>query len=92
MESNFTDLKHKDLIKQIEGLKKYTDCSMPCNEKQLIEKAECLEYNQAIADVIKLFSRHNLVWRSEPCGLLHSTDWNGKCFECGQQVFIREPK
>jgi len=48
MESNFTDLKHKDLIKQIEGLKKYTDCSMPCNEKQLIEKAECLEYNQAI--------------------------------------------
>ena len=58
MESNFTDLKHKDMIKQIEGLNKYTDCSMPSNEKQRIEKAECAAYNQAIADVVKLFSIH----------------------------------
>ena len=65
MESNFTDLKHKDMIKQIEGLKKYTDCSMPSNEKQRIEKAECAAYNQAIADVVKLFSIHNVVWKSE---------------------------
>jgi len=35
---------------------------------------------------------HDVVWRSEPCGLLHSTDWNGKCFKCGEQVFVREPK
>ena len=65
MESNFTDLKHKDMIKQIEGLKKYTDCSIPSNEKQRIEKAECAAYNQAIADVVKLFSIHNVVGQSE---------------------------
>lgn len=92
MESNFTDLKDKNMIKQIEGLKKYTDCSMPSNEKQRIEKAECAAYNQAIEDVVKLISIHNVVWQSEPCGLLHSTDWNGKCFKCGEQVFVREPK
>ena len=34
----------------------------------------------------------NVVGQSEPCGLLHSTDWNGKCFKCGEQVFVREPK
>ena len=43
--------------------------------------------------VIKsLLDLHNVVWQSEPCGLLHSTDWNGKCFKCGEQVFVREPK
>lgn len=31
----------------------------------------------------------NVVWQGEPCGLLHSTDWNGKCFKCGEQVFVR---
>ena len=61
MESNFTDLKDKDMIKKIEGLKKYTDCGMPSNEKQRIEKAECAAYNQAIEDVVKLFSMHNVV-------------------------------
>ena len=61
MESNFTDLKRKEMIKEIEGLKKYTDCSMPNNEKQRIEKAECAAYNQAIEDVVKLFSIHNVV-------------------------------
>lgn len=24
--------------------------------------------------------------------LIHSTDWNGKCFDCGVQVFIRDEK
>ena len=26
------------------------------------------------------------------CDGLHSTDFNGKCFKCGEQVFVREPK
>jgi hypothetical protein len=26
------------------------------------------------------------------CEGLHSTDFNGKCFKCGEQVFVREPK
>ena len=40
----------------------------------------------------ELLVLYNVVWQSEPCGLLHSTDWNGKCFKCGEQVFVREPK
>ena len=30
-------------------------------------------------------------WNSEPCGEIHSTDWGGKCFKCGKQIFVREP-
>jgi hypothetical protein len=26
------------------------------------------------------------------CNVLHSTDFNGKCFNCNLQVFTREPK
>jgi len=29
--------------------------------------------------------------KNEQC-VLHSTDWYGKCFKCGEQVFVREPK
>jgi len=32
-----------------------------------------------------------VVGRSEQC-VLHTTDWNGKCFKCGEQVFVREEK
>ena len=42
--------------------------------------------------IVKKLILYGVVWRSEPCGLLHSTDWNGKCFKCGEQVFEREPK
>ncbi len=42
--------------------------------------------------IMQALRMHNVVWRSEPCGLLHSTDWNGKCFKCGEQVFVRKPK
>lgn len=50
-----------------------------------------------LADVLEKhlkeqFAISDVVWRSEPCGLLHSTDWGGKCFKCGEQVFVREPK
>lgn len=35
----------------------------------------------------------NVVGQSEQlCDGLHSTDFNGKCFKCGEQVFVREPK
>jgi hypothetical protein len=26
-----------------------------------------------------------------PC-IIHNTNWNGKCFVCGEQVFVREEK
>ncbi len=39
------------------------------------------------------FAIHSVVFReTELCDGLHSTDFNGKCFKCGQQVFVREPK
>ena len=44
------------MIKKIKGLRKYSDCSMPSNEKQRTEKAECAAYNTAIDDVLKLFA------------------------------------
>ena len=34
---------------------------------------------------------HDVVGRSEQC-VLHSTDWQGKCFKCGEQIFVRESK
>ena len=48
------------------------------------QKAETSDEALPIGDV---------VWRSEQlCEGLHSTDFNGKCFKCGEQVFVREPK
>jgi len=48
-------------------------------------KIACTTANDRI---LRLF---NVVGQSEQC-ILHSTDWNGKCFKCGEQVFVREPK
>ena len=44
------------MINKIKGLRKYTDCSMPSNEAERINKAEVSAYNQAIEDVVKLFA------------------------------------
>ena len=44
-------------------------------------------------DRVEQLILHGVVKRSEQlCEGLHSTDFNGKCFKCGEQVFIREPK
>ena len=49
--------------------------------------------NDCATVVKQLLSLHNVVWQSEQlCEGLHSTDFNGKCFKCGEQVFVREPK
>lgn len=50
------------------------------------------EYKSLVRLLNKALRIHDVVGRSEPCCLLHSTDWNGKCFKCGEQVFVREPK
>jgi hypothetical protein len=42
------------MIKDIQGLRKFTDCSMPSNEKERIHKAEIVAYNQAINDAIEI--------------------------------------
>jgi len=53
------------MINKIKGLRKYTDCSMPSNEAERINKAEVSAYNQAIEDVVKLFAIPAVVGRSE---------------------------
>jgi len=44
------------MVEKIKALKKYTDCSMPANENELRIKENISGYNQAIADVVNLFS------------------------------------
>lgn len=80
------------MIDKIKGLRKYTDCSMPSNEQQHIEKAECAAYNQAIDDVVKLFAIPDVVWRSEQlaceCGnkLTDKELYFGQCLQCDKNV------
>ena len=39
------------------------------------------EYKSLVRLLNKALRIHDVVGRSEPCCLLHSTDWNGKCFK-----------
>ena len=50
-----------------------------------------LTTKEAKGELLFLFG---VVEQSEqlPCDDFHSTDWNGKCFNCGKQVFVRESK
>lgn len=50
------------MIKKIQGLRKYTDCSMPTTEADHYQKVQVCGYNRALADVVKLLeveNRHN---------------------------------
>ena len=77
------------MINKIKGLRKYTDCSMPSNEAERINKAEVSAYNQAIEDVVKLFTIPVVVGQSEQFGDVseneeppnnYKPDWNGNCW------------
>jgi hypothetical protein len=48
------------MLDKIKGLKKYTDCSMPTNENELRQKESVAGYNQAIEDVVKIFSTYDV--------------------------------
>ena len=58
--------------------------------KKILEKYKVYGAKQDLIteELLVLFS---VVGQSEQC-VLHSTDWNGKCFKCGEQVFVREEK
>ena len=62
-------------------------CRTMTSEEEMVN-----QITQCAEDIVKNCSIPNVVWQNKPCGLLHSTDWNGKCFKCGEQVFVREPK
>jgi hypothetical protein len=85
------------MIKEIQGLRKFTDCSMPSNEKERIHKAEIAAYNQAINDAIEVVKNCNIadvVKQSEQLVCDHPQDeqtWmrSGKasyCNKCGEMV------
>lgn len=53
------------MLDKIKGLKKYTDCSMPTNENELRAKESVAGYNQAIEDVVKIFSIYDVSQQRE---------------------------
>lgn len=57
-------------------------------EKQIVRIIENSSPELAAEEILRLLG---VVGRSEKC-FLHSPDWNGKCFKCGEQVFVRENK
>lgn len=80
------------MINKIKGLRKYTDCSMPSNEAERINKAEVSAYNQAIEDVVKLFAIPDVVGQSEQlvcdCGnrLTDKEMYFGQCLQCDKNI------
>tara|TARA_R110002167_G_C12171732_1_gene603580 strand:- start:56 stop:316 length:261 start_codon:yes stop_codon:yes gene_type:complete len=83
------------MLDKIKGLKKYTDCSMPTNENELREKESVAGYNQAIEDVVKIFSIYDVSQRSKLFVLF--AEWlqnNGKWMLPKEQVkeFFKEQK
>jgi hypothetical protein len=77
------------MIKEIKGLIKFTDCSMPSNEKERIHKAEITAYNQAINDVIELVkncSMPDVVGQSEQLVCKGKCD-HGYNDEFGNELF-----
>ena len=53
-------------------------------------KSTVIGLQTAHDEILSLFSV--VVPKGTLCEGLHSTDFNGKCFKCGEQVFVREPK
>lgn len=79
------------MINKIKGLRKYTDCSMPSNEAERINKAEVSAYNQAIEDVVKLFAIPVVVGSEQlfcDCGnrLTDKEMYFGQCLQCDKNI------
>ena len=83
------------MLDKIKGLKKYTDCSMPTNENEIREKESVAGYNQAIEDVVKIFSIYDVSQRSKLFVLFAEwLQYNGKWMLPKEQVkeFFKEQK
>jgi|TARA_R110000851_G_scaffold31915_1_gene86081 hypothetical protein len=66
------------MLNKIKGLQKFTDCSMPKNIGEVQERRDIEIYNQAINDVIKIFSLQGVVASLPKC----KNYVNGQCTEC----------
>lgn len=83
------------MLDKIKGLKKYTDCSMPTNENELRQKESVAGYNQAIEDVVKIFSIYDVSQRSKLFVLFAEwLQYNGKHLLPKEQVkeFFKQQK
>lgn len=83
------------MLDKIKGLKKYTDCSMPANENELRQKESVAGYNQAIEDVVKIFSIYNVSQQSKLFILFAEwLQYNGKWMLPKEQVkeFFKQQK
>lgn len=83
------------MLDKIKGLKKYTDCSMPTNENELRQKESVAGYNQAIEDVVKIFSIYDVSQRSKLFILFAEwLQYNGKWMLPKEQVkeFFKQQK
>ena len=83
------------MLDKIKGLKKYTDCSMPTNENELRQKESVAGYNQAIEDVVKIFSIYDVSQRSKLFVLFAEwLQYNGKYLKPKEQVkeFFKQQK
>ncbi len=71
-----------------EAHKLYTDC--PELYRHIVKLDE---YIDELEDELNKLTIPVVVGQSEQsCKGLHSTDFYGKCFKCGKQVFFRLPK
>jgi len=77
----------EELIKELEELRDIKNYS----QSELLNTGYRTAMLDALDLVNKYFDLDHVVGRSEQC-VLHSTDWFGKCFKCGEQVFVREEK
>jgi hypothetical protein len=73
--------------KELELIGQLTEVAMTVAELKAENKI-LKDINEKLMQALRI---HDVVGQSEQC-VLHSTDWQGKCFKCGEQIFVRESK
>jgi len=61
--------------KMISGLKKYTNCAMPENEKDLLHRERIAGYNQAIGEIINLCKDGEYLKEGDVAYIEHTDEW-----------------
>jgi hypothetical protein len=74
-------------LPQLELIGQLTEVAMTVAELRAENKI-LKDINEKLMQALRI---HDVVGQSEQC-VLHSTDWQGKCFKCGEQIFVRESK
>ena len=80
-----------------EVLKVLRDLRIETSERNNYSQSYAFGYTDAISDAIQAVKKMNYIpcctsEAEQLCDGLHNTDFMGKCFKCGEQVFVREDK